>query len=60
MVVLIYLSQCIANLQVGFVVSHPMFFAAIYRNTAVWALKVDMRRGKLGGIGGLSQRLSAL
>lgn len=42
-VVFVDLAKSIADFQVIFIIIHPMLFAAIDRDTAIWALEVHMR-----------------
>lgn len=52
-VVLIDLPQGIADFQVRLIVVHPMLPAAVYRDPAVGALKVNPRRGEAAAMMGV-------
>lgn len=56
MVVLVDLTQGVADLEVGLIVGHPVLLAAVDGDAAVRALKVDVGRGQLlcGGLGGVA------
>src|SRR6478609_4219676 len=49
MVILVDLSECIANLQVVLVVVHPMLLGAVNGEATVWALEVNVRRSHVAG-----------
>jgi hypothetical protein len=52
MVILIDLPQRVTDFQVPLIVISPMFLAAIYRYSAIWALEIHMRRAELAGLSG--------